>query len=398
MPSSSAEPEQPLRIVQTIASGRWTGASEPMAHLSRSLRDAGHEVLCGISLLKGLVDELEGMGLRVDRSIDFAGKSYGPNVLRCIVKLRRIVLATQPDVLHCHMTRDHMMAGAVMRLLPRDKRPVLVRSVHREIRLRRDPMTTFLQTTPTHGFTAPSESQRAHIAERWRVDPSRLLVWRAEVDTTRFFPDPEAGRRFREKFEIPQDAVVFGLVSRLRESRGISWLIEAAEEALARNPKLWVAIAGRGPSKKPMRAMIARSAHADRLRHLGYLSGEDLEGGYNAFDCGLLMKPGSDGACRGAVQAMACGKPVIAGDVGSLRDLFGDGKAGWTVPLDDRAALTEALLAAAADEEGRRTRGERAAEVARTRHAVGSQAAAFSEFYRRLGAGRQAGRGLDPSS
>jgi D-inositol-3-phosphate glycosyltransferase len=65
-----------------------------------------------------------------------------------------------------------------------------------------------------------------------------------------------------------------------------------------------------------------------------------------------------------ALEAMACGTPVVASQVGGLAFLVQDGVTGYTVPVDDPAALADRLAHLVSDQDLRRKLGEQAANLA----------------------------------
>lgn len=66
-----------------------------------------------------------------------------------------------------------------------------------------------------------------------------------------------------------------------------------------------------------------------------------------------------------ALEAMACGTPVVASQVGGLAFLVQDGVTGYTVPVEDPQALADRLFNLLSDEELRQKMGQHAVEVAR---------------------------------
>src|SRR3981081_3706830 len=63
----------------------------------------------------------------------------------------------------------------------------------------------------------------------------------------------------------------------------------------------------------------------ERIHFGGYLRGPGLVEAYRALDVAVWLREGNDGACRGVLEAMACGVPVIAGEEGAPAELVRDG-------------------------------------------------------------------------
>jgi glycosyltransferase involved in cell wall biosynthesis len=124
----------------------------------------------------------------------------------------------------------------------------------------------------------------------------------------------------------------------------------------------------------------------------GWRGHEDLPGGLNAAD--LLVLP-SVHEQFGAVlvEAMACGLPPIAVDAHGPAEIVAAGETGWLVPPDDEDALVEALVEAVNGDAERRSRGERAHEVARSRYAWPALARGLAHVYDEVRAGSPAAAG-----
>ncbi len=344
-----------MRILHLAASHRWTGAAEPAARLARAEAALGHEVRLALTAGSSFDREATALGIEVERSIPFDRSLLVHRRWRDKGLLADFVRVFRPDIVHAHLTHDHVLAALVLGA-PGPGKPVLVRSWHREANPRRDPLTRWLGARRTYGAIAVSRHLAFELSRAYGFPESRVHVARGTVDCTRFRPTGR-GVVMRQRWGIPGAAPVVGIISRLRVARGIEWLVDAAEDFLARVPDGWLVVCGRGNWQEAMKARIAAHPHRARIHHAGYVTGTDLEDAYDAFDVGLLLRPGNDGACRGALEAMACGKPVIAGDIGALRDLIGGTERGWLVPDLNRRALSDAVVAALSNPEECRRRG-----------------------------------------
>jgi glycosyltransferase involved in cell wall biosynthesis/GT2 family glycosyltransferase len=175
------------------------------------------------------------------------------------------------------------------------------------------------------------------------------------VDTDLFSPGPDRA----------DTRAVVGYVGRLEPHKGVRVLLEA----VARLDRAALRIAGAGPEEESLRARIAELRIADRVELLGPVDQERLPDFYRGLDVlavPSLPTPGwLEQFGRVAVEAMACGVPVVASDTGALPDVVG--AAGVLVAPDDPEALATALKSVLEDDTTRRelaARGRQRAQQA----------------------------------
>lgn len=139
----------------------------------------------------------------------------------------------------------------------------------------------------------------------------------------------------------PSSTMRVGYVGRLDPHKGVAVLIEA----IARTPGVELEIVGDGPERTALRALAHRLGVVDRVRLAGPCDHDQLPGRYRRFD--VVVVPSLTTATwieqfgRVAVEAMACGVPVVASDSGSLPEVLGD--AGILVPPAEPGELARAL-------------------------------------------------------
>lgn len=368
------------------ASHRWTGAAEPAARLAAAETQAGHEVLFALTAGASFDEQARALGLRTTGAVAFE-RSYLPwKKWRDLQCLRALVAEFRPDIIHAHLTHDHMLAVAALGK-PSSTRPRLVRTFHREEPVRAGLLQRRFLMARTDGAGVISSAMRDRLDAAFGWGEERVLLLGGAIDTGRFQPNGR-GERMRGKWSIAAGDPVAGIVSRLRVERGIAWLLDAAEDVLPILPDARVVICGRGNYEQEMLKRLEMHPSAPQIVHAGYVTGEDLEDSYNAFDVAVLLRPGNDGTCRAALEAMACGRPVIAGDIGSLHDLIAGRDVGWLVPDGDRDALAGALIDALSNLEECRRRGQLARQLVLEHYDEAAQAARMIAFYERLLASR----------
>jgi UDP-glucose:(heptosyl)LPS alpha-1,3-glucosyltransferase len=174
------------------------------------------------------------------------------------------------------------------------------------------------------------------------------------IDLTRFYPDDDDGRRFREEQGVAPDAVVALFVDQqYRPLKGLDLAIEgfAAARRTGTGPDLlWVVGAGNERHAE----LAARLGVGDGVRFLGYTS--EVARAYRGADL-FVLPTVYEAFCRAAHEAAACGLPVVAPPVNGIRELVGQDEAG-IVARRDSADLARALAELAGDRERRARMGE----------------------------------------
>lgn len=198
----------------------------------------------------------------------------------------------------------------------------------------------------------------------------RLFSFFPGVDVDVFRPDPERRRTARRELGFNDSDVVIGNVSNINLMKGHRTFVRAAARLREEHPTVRFAILGA--------VVPAHRAYADRLwqeaAELGLVPGVDLivrdpedrvADLANAFDLfWLTSEPRSEGIPTVVGEAMALELPVVATDVGALRESVLDGETGFVVPPRDAQAIVEASGRLLDDPELRARMGRRGRRVA----------------------------------
>ena len=168
----------------------------------------------------------------------------------------------------------------------------------------------------------------------------RIFVYYPPVDTEQFIPSQEVRGDVRSQLNIPSTALVVGMVANFNPQKGVEYFVRAARSIYEAIPGTYFLIVGA--------EYATQQAYAGRIHReircpgvpLGQfiLTGErkDVERMYPAMDVKVITSiPRSEGTTTTAMEAMACGLPVIAYDVGAIREVVQDGITGIVIrPLD----------------------------------------------------------------
>lgn len=155
--------------------------------------------------------------------------------------------------------------------------------------------------------------------------------------------------------------ITFGFAARMEELKGPMVLMEAFGVAYQQCRDICLNIAGDGSQRQKIAARAKALDVASRYRYHGvYTHPEECRAFMESLDV-FVMPSFTEGTPNSIVEAMACGKPIIASEVGGIPDMIGD-ECGILVPAGDKGALTEAMLRLALDEGLRKRMGAAAKE------------------------------------
>jgi glycosyltransferase involved in cell wall biosynthesis len=222
----------------------------------------------------------------------------------------------------------------------------------------------------------------AHVRLGYRT--SRWVVIPNGVDLEEFRPDPDARAAVRRELGVPEAAVMVGCVARLHPQKGHDVFLAAASTMLARAPALHVVLVGSGvdAASEPFRSWLRRlpDGAASRVRLLGCRT--DMPRIHAALDVACSASIFGEGFPNAVAEAMACGVPVVATDVGDTAHLVGN--QGLVVPPGDAAVLAARCLDLVSDDERRRRLGAGARRRVEQAFAFDRTPVAYDELYREL--------------
>jgi glycosyltransferase involved in cell wall biosynthesis len=186
---------------------------------------------------------------------------------------------------------------------------------------------------------AVSETTKRDVLARYGVDPNRVRVVYEGIDSE-FVPAPDdAVRHIRAQYS--QDAPYLLMVGAIEPRKNHY----AAVEALARlreagYPHKLLIAGAKGWMTDPIFEHAQRSAVADAVSFLDFVPQEDLPALYSAADV-FLLPSWYEGFGFIALEAMACGTPVVCSNVGSLPEIARD--AALMVAPQDIAGLVQSI-------------------------------------------------------
>ena len=310
------------------------------------------------------------------------------------------------DVVHSH----YWLSGLVGYLL-RDRWGIpLVHSAHTLARVknislagpgdRREPRARVIGEEQVVAeadlLLAATDAEAGELTALYGADPARVEVIHPGVDTDVFAPGGAGAREAdRAALGVAGDEVVLAFAGRIQPHKGPSVLVRAAaalQSRLADRPRgrrVRVLIVGGSSGSghaepRRLRALAAELGMADAVQLLPARPPAELATVLRAADV-VAMPSRSESFGLVALEAQACGTPVVAAAVGGLPIAVRDRRTGLLVPGHEPAAWAEALAAIVLDP-ARRARMSVAARAHAERFSWNATVDALLAAYRRAGA------------
>jgi glycosyltransferase involved in cell wall biosynthesis len=339
--AQSFSPVEKIRVLQICDHLGWEGSR--MHGVKRLFAwmiprfDSSRFQVSLVSLRKKDLSEetLDALGI----DITYLHKSkFDPSTLTALLK---IIDQKKIDVLHLHgygATTFGRMAAA-MRGIPA--------ILHEHANLTNTPWYQKIADRVLEPYTdiaiAVSKSTADFVVNARLVQAEKVQVvylGAPHEEFSRSRPADEVAAARRDLGIAPGDFAI-GTVTRLHESKGNSYLVDAARLVLDRKPNAKFLLVGEGPLRESLEAQARRLALGDRFVFVGFA--RDVAAVLSAVDLSVFPSLW-EGTPLTAFEALASGKPIVATDADGLLDILTDQRDARIVPKRNAGALADAIV------------------------------------------------------
>jgi glycosyltransferase involved in cell wall biosynthesis len=325
--------------VAIFAPGLVTGGTQ--RHLQQVLegldRRRFEPVVYSLKLGGEVAEELGAAGVTV-RFVPLEGRLASLETVRVVRRVAGELRADAVRVVHGYQWRPALVGAVAARLAGVPIVLASKRSLSGDSRSERRAWRLLGRLVDT--ITVNADALRVEaVGHGVRSD---WAVVRNGIDLERFTVDVDSVAEARRAVGLDPDRPVVGTVGRLDARKGHDDLLRAIERLGACGPAALpqLVLVGGGPERAALESLAAELEVAEAVRFVGTVT--DVRPWLAAMDA-FVLPSREEGSSNAALEAMACGRPVVATSVGGTEELIEDGRTGLLVPPRDPAALATAL-------------------------------------------------------
>ena len=298
-----------------------------------------------------------------------------------------------------HLDEEWFCRAAWRRIAARPVAPDIVHAhaLYQAARLRHDniPVVINFPGAPHARYTADIQQADALVADGWAAVNLPAMVGRPVhavpkgVDAQLFSPD---GPDMRTRLGLAGRRVILA-AGRFVPIKNVALLVDALARMRHADPTTHLLLVGEGPERRALEQQAARHGVAGAVTFAGYIPQEQMASYYRTADVFALGSE-FDNSPNVVLEAMACGVPIVATDVGGVAEYVAVERGGSLVPRGDPAAMARALGVWLNDAGRRRAASTFNRQVVLERFSWRASAQRLLEVYREVLDRRQVAAGI----
>ena len=329
-----------IHVLHLIDGLNLGGAEVLLRDLTVGLVQRGYRVSVGFSTPGPLVNILSESGIPLTRlprlsrvdPILFSG-------------MFRLIRRDPPQVVHTHLFKSDFHGRLAARLAGV---PVVVSTLHNADAWAKSRLLGSLygQTARfADKLIAVSDEVRDYHIAHSGIPSGKIDVIENGVDVKKFTGKQDAGKRVRAEFGIAQDAILFGIIGRLKPQKDHVTFLNAAAEISKLSPGARFLVVGDGPLRPELESLASQLGLLPALIFAGVR--DDIPGVLAALDV-LVFSSRWEGLPVTLLEGMAASKPIVATAVDGINGVAE--KCALLVPAGDSLALANACQKLALDQ------------------------------------------------
>ena len=327
-----------MKILNILSDSNIGGAGRLLVHYLRNFDRARFDGWVALPKGSALIPSVRETGFPVIELEYGADQSWDR---RSVGELRRVIRELRPDIVHCHSSLSGRVAAWLEHVPGRFYTRHSVFPPSKKL-------TTFpgkqlnglLNRVLSTDIVAVAEAAKKNLTDTG-VPADMITVIINGVEPLREVTPAECEAP-RDALGVGRDDFVCGIVARLEDYKGHSYLLEAAKAVLAAHPATDFLIVGDGSQADALKKQAADLGITGNVLFTGFT--DDVAPYYGIMDLNLNCSWGTETSSLALSEGMSLGVPAVATTYGGNPCMIEDGKNGLLVPEKDPGAMAAAIL------------------------------------------------------
>ena len=331
-----------MKILHTNFHRGWGGQPARILMLCRGLKDRGHQAVIAAPAGSVLAARARDAGLETFHGAAFRKPKHLASTWSDLRRLRAHLASGRYDLIDAHGSQD-LWTTVVARRFMAAPRPPLVFTRHNTKRIAPHPFNRWLYRRVDHLIVVSGSvlARYRPFFDRGDLSRERVSIVHSAYRPDRFHPGID-GTPVRMALGLGATTPLVGAVGRLVPDKGQDDLLRAAAEVLRRRPETRFLLVGTGTAEPALRALADDLGLGGACLFLGFR--DDIPAITAALTIAVLASVDCDASPAVLKEALACGVPAVATDIGGAAEILRPGETGLVVPPHRPDEMARALL------------------------------------------------------
>ncbi|MFA5022557.1 MAG: glycosyltransferase family 4 protein [Patescibacteria group bacterium] len=333
------------KILYLITQSEWGGAQRYIFDLANNLSKDQYEVLVAAGGNEELFQNLKQIGITTYWLKNLVREINPVKDLKAYQEIKKLLRQIQPDILHLNSSKAGVV-GAIAGNQAKIKK--IIYTAHGFVFNEPMPKWKKIFYIWAEKFSARykdaiicvSEFDRQSGTENKIINENKLITINNGIDEINFLDKKIA----QEKLNLPQNKIIIGTIANFYLTKGLNYLIAAAQIVVQKNPDIIFQLIGFGQLENQLRVQIKE---LNLENNFFVLNGKEMNGNgkiyLKAFDLYVLPSV-KEGFSYTILEAMQAGLPIIATKVGGIPEMINDNINGLLVKPADPNTLAQAII------------------------------------------------------
>lgn len=372
-----------VKVLHIITLSEWGGAQRVCYDLATNLNK--DKFLVEVACKPGgiLVKKLKEKDIKVYEIPSFRREILPLSDFKTLISLYRLMKKRKYDIVHCHSTKAGILGRIAAKLAGVRKIYFTAHSwgfynLEEYGWARR--LLIFLEKIAAKCSTkiiCVSKNTKQEGLKRKIAKEDKFLVIRNGIS----FEVNSNKEKAREKLKIGKEDIIFGMIGRFAYPKDPVFFIKVASKIVKNYPQAKFILIGGGPLFEKCQDFVKENKLENNTFLLGEKNPEDTRELLSGFDVFVLISK-FEGLPLTIIEAMSAGLPIIASNVGGIKELVKQGENGFLVKSDNLNELIEKIVYLIKNPQERKRMGERSLKIAKENFSLNEMVKSYEKLYK----------------